>query len=146
MYTTYHLAGSMQFKSATPGWRRHGDMYTTYHIAGSMQFKVGDSRMKTSWRHVYDISSCRQYAIQSRRLQDEDSMATCIRHIILHALWIFKNGASKMKTSWRHVYNISSCRQYAIQKRGLQDEDIMATHIRHIILQAVCSSKSATPK
>ena len=139
-------------KSTTPRWRHRGDMYTTYHIAGSMQFKVGDSRMKTSWRHLYDTSSCRQYAIQSRRLQDEDSLATCIRQIILHAVcnsktatprWRnhgdmyttyhlagsmqFKNGDSKMKTSWRHIYDIPYCRQYAVQSRRLQHKDIMAS-------------------
>ena len=58
----------------------------------------------------------------------------------------FEVGDSKMKTSWRHVYDISSCRQYAIQSWRLQDDDIMATYIRHIILQAVCNSKSTTPR
>ena len=75
-----------------------------------------------------------KHAIHSRRFRQED-MDSMDSMSSMHP-----------KTSWRHVYDISSCMQCAVQKRRLQDEDIRATCIQHIILQAVCNSKTGTPR
>ena len=113
-------------KSATPRWRHHGDMYTTYHLAGSMQFKNGDSKMKTSWRHIYDISYCRQYAVQSRRLQDKDIMATPVRHILLAVLAftylcdVTSESRVHFSANWwrKHCENVKmSCKIHAVEHK-----------------------------